>query len=66
MAAFFGVYGGFLDLNDGKRLAVLTIENIIAEAKTLCVGHSVYFDLNTSFCGLNKVFNIQDIPTGFL
>lgn len=66
MAAFFGVYGSFLDLDDGKRLSILTIENIITEAKTLCVGHSFYFDLNTGFCGLSKVFNIQDIPTGFL
>ena len=66
MAALFGVYGSFLDLDDGKRLAVLAIENIIAETKTLCVGHSFYFDLNTGFCRLDKVFNIQDIPTGFL
>ena len=66
MASLFRVNRSFLDLDNGKRLAVLTIENIIAETKTLCIGHSFYFDLNTGFCGLSKVFNVQDIPTGFL
>ena len=64
MASLFGVNGGLLDLNDGQRFAVLAIENVIAEAKTLCVGHSFYFDLNTGFGRLGKILHIQNIPTG--
>ena len=65
MLAFCFVHAGTLGLHNGQRLAILAIEDIVAIAHALAVGHTFDLDLDACLAWDGGIFLVEHLPTCF-